>query len=357
MINRTLELNRNFFLFFLILTICSSASAVQLAYSKNARTFETQRSSLMIKSLAFSCLALVEMPDDLPCTGAAVPYATKAHLKVNGLISNGYANLAKLRKIISEEVDAEIVNDLFGEARVLQAEAQADVAFISRFLNAKYSPFAYRFFSVARNVANPDVELFAVEEQSLQIQTGYKFDQLSFGVDFVYTEWRFVKEQFKLLGLLSQQNLEQIKPKSFKSYFVEPSALYIFESDFKPRISMKGARLGNVSERFDQFLFPTELQVGFGVTADVLFGKMDFLLDYKSIESTADTNRKFHFGSLYHLGAMSLGFGVDDYGVSTGINYGLDVIQAGVAFSTTQLPWRTDDYYSQTVYLQIGWKL
>ncbi len=54
---------------------------------------------------------------------------------------------------------------------------------------------------------------------------------------------------------------------------------------------------------------------------------------------------------------MNLSFGLDNNGVSLGIFYGLEQVHSGILFSTTQLPWKEDDYFAQTVYLQAGWKL
>jgi hypothetical protein len=62
-------------------------------------------------------------------------------------------------------------------------------------------------------------------------------------------------------------------------------------------------------------------------------------------------------GLLFSYGAMNLGFGLDNRGSSFGVFYVLEKINAGILYSTSQVPWNQTDYYAQTVYLQAGWQL
>lgn len=119
---------------------------------------------------------------------------------------------------------------------------------------------------------------------------------------------------------------------------------------------MQVANLGYIENPSDEFQHPTEPEVGLGVSPELPFGKLDLMLDYKSL-SYDENEEKIHAGILFGFGAMSLGAGVDNYGGSTGIFYSLEQINAGILYSTTQLPWRKDDYYAQTVYVQVGWQL
>lgn len=85
--------------------------------------------------------------------------------------------------------------------------------------------------------------------------------------------------------------------------------------------------------------------------------KVDLLADYKSLDIEASSEQKWHLGALLNFGALNFSTGLDAYGISSGVYYALDSITAGILYSTTRLPWRPNDYYSQTVYVQLGWQI
>lgn len=341
----------------LILIFVGSVSAQTLSFSKNARTFETQTGSLTVKSLAYACLNLKTIEDDIPCNPAMVPEATGGQIKTFVLISNGYSNLTKIKRLMSNEFDQGLINDLFSEQRVLQTEATADLMFITKYINAKISPLTYKFFSVMRNDANPDVELVGVEQQEVVVQTGYKFENFNFGLEVKSTEWKFIHQNFKLLSLSTPEGAALLKPKSQTTVFVNPAVTYTIENSWSPRISVVMDNLVSTSAEFNEFQHPQEIKYGFSVTPPLSVGELNLLIDYKKLNADDTAEEKVHYGALYKYGAMNLSGGVDAHGGSVGIFYTLDVISSGILFSTTQLPWKDRDYFSQTVYVQIGWKL
>jgi len=328
-----------------------------LSFSMNARTFETQHQSLLVKSLAYSCLSLEYIPDSLPCNPAMTSRNRKAGLKGEGLISNGYSNIDKTRRLLSSNIDQQLINDLFTNEPVVQLETSIDVMFTSQFLNSKYSPFTHKYFAVLRNKANPDVEMYAIDEQSLILQTGYSFGDIDIGLAVKKNDWKFIKQRFKILDLSTPSGQSLLKPKTQSAIFIEPAINYRFKSLWSPRLSAQVVNSGYLSEQYDEFEHPVELQFGFGLSPEIAIGRLDLLVDYKSLNSNESDQKKIHIGGLYNYGAMTLATGVDDYGMSLGVFYGLEQINAGILFSTTKLPWRQDDYYSQTVYLQLGWQL
>ena len=293
----------------------------------------------------------------IPCNPAMTNKSTKGSLKASGLISNGYSNLAKTRRLLSGDVDQSVVNDLFSDQPVLQAEANIDIMFTSKYLNSKFSPVSYKFFSVVRNEANPDIELFAVDEQSLTLQTGASYGAFDYGLEFQKMDWKFIRQRIKLLALSTQQGMESVKPKKQTAYLFQPGVNYNFNTEWSPRVSMKVVNLGYFDQEYSEFAHPVEAQFGVGLSPTVYVGKLDLLLDYKSLNYEEKDWDKLHLGILYHYGAMDIGLGLDNNGVSAGVFYGLEQINAGILFSTTKLPWKEADYFSQTVYVQMGWQL
>lgn len=346
------------FLFVSSLVWTTNSHADSLAFSRNARTFELQHSSLIVKSLGHACLALKEVQDGLPCNPGYVTKTKKAGLRIEGLLSNGYSNLSRTRRILNNQFDQDLMTDFFQDQNVLQTETFLDLMFVSSMISSRYSPISYKLFTVIRNSANPDVDLYAVEETDLLVQLGHTWGAFDFGLEIKSTEWKFVRQRFKLLSLATQQGLNQIRPKTQTTLFLNPSLTYEFRNlSWSPRVVAQGTNLGTISEVYPEFPHPAEPMVGFGLSPPVPYGTLDLLLDYKSLNFEEVQSEKLHFGSLYKLGAMSLGAGIDSNGSSLGIYQGLESVNAGILFTTTRQPWRNNDYYAETVYVQLGWQL
>lgn len=332
--------------------------AQSLAFSRNARTFEPQQASLVTKGLAFACLGLEVVPDSLPCQPAWTPLRKDPHLGVELMLSNGYGAVDNTRKLLSGEVSQDFINSLFGENRVLQIEGSGEIAFASKFLNSKYVPKNLKYFSVVRNQTNPDVELYAVEEDAYVFQSGIKvLPGLYTGVQVRSLNRKFIRKKFKLLTIATEAGKDALKPKTHSAIYIEPGFGYQLPWYWKPRISVLVANLGFISEKQPEWVEPTELQVGLGVTPNLLYGKLDLLLDYKGLNFEEDPQDRVHFGALYHFGAMYLMSGIDGNGTSGGIFYRLESINAGIMYSTTQFPRGNGDYFTQTIYVQIGWQI
>lgn len=140
--------------------------------------------------------------------------------------------------------------------------------------------------------------------------------------------------------------------------FLQPAIQYEIPVVFQPRVALKLVNFGSIDDRNSEFRHPTELQAGFGITPTLPIGRLDILIDYKSLNyEESSFEEKLHIGALFRYGAMNLATGLDQNGASFGVFYGLEQINSGILFSTTQLPWKKEDYYAQTVYVQVGWQL
>ena len=103
-----------------VLGLSPRSSADNLSFTRNARTFETQQASLVAKSMAFACLAMPVLPDGLPCNPAFTPLRETPKFGIEGLISNGYSTLEKMRQLLAGTVNQDLINSLFSGQNVLQ---------------------------------------------------------------------------------------------------------------------------------------------------------------------------------------------------------------------------------------------
>jgi hypothetical protein len=329
-----------------------------LAFSRNARTFETQHSSLSIKGMAGACLTVSYIPDGIPCNPAMTPLNSKSSLAVEALLSNGYSAIDNIRKLLSGQVTQELVDTLFTKGKIVQIEASADIDFHSKYLNGQFTPVSIKGFSVIRNEANPEVDLYSIEENGYTFQSGYEvYRDLFVGLQIRTLNRKFIKQRFKLAVLGTQAGQDLLKPKTQTVTFFEPGLTYFLGSQWKPRVSLFVANLGTATEKFDEIAEPVEGQIGFGLSPPLDWGDLDLSLEYRSMSYEEDDLQKLRFGAMYRFGSMYLTGGIDSNGISGGVLYRLDNINAGVVYSTTQFMNQEENFYTQTVYVQLGWQL
>lgn len=342
-----------------LFSFASKAQTSSLAFSRNPRTFETVQSSLFVKGLGHACLAIKNIPDSLPCNPANVPFQKVPKLSLEVLLSNGYSALEKVQKIIDEELSDELIDSFFSENNVLQIEANAELDFQTNVFNAKYTPISVRGLSVVRNEANPDVELSLVEESGFVFQTGFQLlDDFYFGTQFRFLERKFIRQRFKLLTLGTAEGKDLLKPKEQTATFIEPGVTWILGKKWQPRVSAFVANLGSVSEQFDELPTPIDFQFALAISPPLQWGQMDLTVEYKSLtfEEASDLE-KIRVGAAYNFGALNLMGGVDANGLSGGVFFAMEQVDAGVLFTTTKLTNKDNDYFTQTVYVQLGWRI
>lgn len=348
-------------LLFLPLLFALSLSAwgqEELYFSRNARTFETVHSSLVMKGMAHSCLATTDIPDGILCNPAFVPLLKKPGVGLELMMSNGYESLEKVRSLLNKEITQEVVDRVFTEGSTIQIEGNADIYLKTKYVNALFSPGTIKAFSVVRNEADPDVEIFAVQEAGTTLQTGYEvYRNLFLGLQARFVDRKFIRRRFKLTELATPQGKTLLKPLKQRAYYFEPSASYVLDHPWKPRVSVMIVNLGSVSEEYEELLLPIETQGAIGISPPLVWGNLDITVDYRSLSYEETVAERFHLGMKYNYGVMHVFGGFDAHGASAGVQYGLEDVQAGIMYSTTRFSTMDDEFYTQTVYVQIGWKI
>ncbi len=279
-------------------------------------------------------------------------------LGVQALLSNGYATLDKMRKLLDGNLNQDTVDSLFSKDRVLQIEGNSEIDFMSPYFSARYTPITVRYFSVIRNEANPEVELSAVEEKNVMLQLAYPLkDYLYVGVQAKSFSRRYVKERFQLIDLATDQGKDQLKPRTQQGILGTTAATLFLPGSWKPRVAVMVANIGGITGDTSRLGEPVEVQGGAGITIPMGWAETEVDIDYKSLSYNESWDQKFHLGGVLRFGTMWLTGGADYYGLSGGVFYGLEQINAGILFTTTQAPWNPNDFYANTVYLQVGWQI
>lgn len=331
----------------------------ELTFSQNARTFETQTQGLFVKGLAFACLNSTQVPDDLPCNPALLTQLTKESLSLQALISNGSSNLEKIKKLLNQTSTQETLDTLFAKERVIQIESSAGLLFRSKYFSAKYLPVDIKGLSIVRNEANPDIEFYAVEDKGFRIQAAYPFNEtFSMGLQSRITDRKFIRQRFKLTDLATPAGKNLLNPKTYSFQTIEPSLSAVVYQPWKVRLSIMYANAGLYSDRYDQIDLPEETQWGIALSPELLpWGEFTFSMDYKALTTEEKDWDKLHYGATYTFGSMSLSGGIDSHGISSGVFFSIQSLNAGVLYSTTKGFNNDSNNYTQTVYVQVGWQI
>ena len=345
-------------LIILVSILSSWAEGDQLAFTHNPRTQIDQGSTLISKSVAHACLGLLDLSDGLECNPANSPYLINSSFGIEGSISNGYSNLQNVRDMLSGNVSQDTVNNIFGQGRFTQIDTSATVLFKSKYFSGSYTPLSVRGFSIVRNEANPEAQVQFVEETGFAFQSGAKIgDQFSVGLQTRLVSRKSVSRTFKLVELATESGRDLLKPQDQTVVFLEPGATWIIAKAWQPRISVFVQDVP-ISKNGESYVpITTSPQAGFAISPPVKFGQMDLMLEYRQLEADAGIKRSVHLGGIYRFGSMNLLGGIDGNGSSGGVFYTLDKINAGIMYSTTTTLFSTDNFYTQTVYAQLGWQL
>ncbi|RYZ92313.1 MAG: hypothetical protein EOP06_04595 [Proteobacteria bacterium] len=343
----------------LALISISQPSQAALTFTRNPRTLENQDTSLISKGLADACLGMLQLPDGLNCNPANSVFTSQSSFGIQVLISNGYSNLENVRSLLTGEITPETIDRLFSDGRFTQIETNASVIFKSKFFSGSYTPLSVRGFSIVRNEGNPEAEVQFVEESGFTFQSGWAFTkEFSVGLQTRVLSRKSVHRTFKLVELATESGRDLLKPQSQNIVFLEPGATWIIGKDWQPRLTLFVHDVA-VSKSGESYVpIKPEPQLGFAITPTILpYGTLDLLLEYRRLEADAPTHELLHFGANYRFGAMNVVGGVDGRGLSGGVFYFIDKLNAGVVYSTTNTLVAQNNFYTQTVYAQLGWQL
>lgn len=299
-----------------------------------ARTFSEDSYSLLRKSLAHSCLALIPALDGVPCQPAATPLAKTRRLRIQGLWSSGIGNYNELSQVAQEDLPAEVISTFFGEERTHLVDGSVEIYYLSPDFNFQITPKAVRGFAEVRNEASPQVDLRTVEEESVRFQWGRApTENFSWGIQSRWFRRASLDRQFSLFELGTEQGERLLNADRQSVMTFEPGVLLQGGGDLNPRLSALLAYLGIT----DQGARPDpDFQLGFGLTAPTEWGDFDFLIDFKSLTGDERVSDRWHSGLLFRRGEWLLSTGFDSFGTSAGVHFEGTHFGAGTLLQSTR---------------------
>lgn len=335
----------------LSLSCAVTQAQVDLITTKSARSGLVQSSSLIQKALGYSCLGVVAISDGLACNPALNHFGHEAVLELSAQLASGYPNLNDMITLTGGKLEPDTISRLLsGDRNQLETEAQIALTFNSPGLSARYVPLSLYGVFVARNLANPEIQAKSSKAQIFEVQSSREVaPNLSAGVRL---------SALKIEGISYRANILDFhlpEPSQEWRFLVEPGISYAMPVRLHPRFSAVLANTGFKKGSLPWTEPKPSLDVGVSIAPEVPLGLFQVALDYRGVYEDSTPQEKLHLGAIYQLGSMSLASGVDGSGYSMGVYSTINNLGAGVLFATTNVFWRDQIAYTQTMYAQLVW--
>lgn len=337
----------------------SYAQINTLGFPENARTSILQGSSLYSKGLAGACLSIIEAPDDIPCAASNLVFDENSVFSGQLALSNGYSSLSLIRETLGNNLSAEFI-DLVLDQKVFQIDTAIQVYFKSKYFSGKYVPMSVRAFIGLRNDVNPNIDIFAVEEKGFYFQLSSTVinKRLSVGIQIRALDRTLVKSTFKASDFGVEQDSDLVSSEEYKVFYLDPSLTYKIPKFYNLVLTGALVNLGSskLKNRTD-VKEPIAFRVGGSMEKSLLkYGTLRGSLEYGRQDYTENFINSLRLGFIYTYGGMKIIGGLNTYGMSTGVHFGISNIQAGIVYSSSRFPDLSNDSFVQTVYVQIGWR-
>lgn len=337
----------------------ASAQENSLGFPQNPRTNILSDSSVYSKGLASACLSLISIPDDLPCAASNLVFDNNSLFSAQLALSNGYSSLNLIREAIGSEISSEFI-DLILEQKTFQIDTGIRVYFKSKNFAGKYVPMSVRGFIGLRNEVNPNVDVFAIEEKGFyfQLATTIFNKNISIGTQIRALDRTLVKSTFKVSEFGADNNDDLVKSEPYKVFYLDPSITYRVPKFYDLIITGMLMNIGSsdLENRPD-----VEEPIAGRLSASALiklnkYGGVRTILEYGRQNYTEDFMNSLNFSAEYSYGGMKAIGGINTYGMSAGVYFGLSDIQAGIIYTSSRFPNLNEESYIQTVYVELGWR-
>jgi hypothetical protein len=258
---------------------------------------------------------------------------------VNLFFGDEANTLYKNRSLISGGKQAELAQAILSDTRPVRFEASAMLWWRSEKMALSYQPTRVTYFSAVRNPAYPDIAIQAMQEQSVQWQTGgFVTDTWRIGVQLRYLERKFVYEEFTLFDALPHIE-DYFKVRDQKAFFVEPAIAYEFNQsqelkDWRPLLTTHLTQAGWTDHSFDDVPVEPLLDSGFSISPPIRYGTWELGLNYHWT-TRVSAERKFRFGTLYRWSFAEVDLAYDQDQWSLGFLARMKMISFGGMYRKT----------------------
>jgi hypothetical protein len=238
--------------------------------------FNQPSAGVVQRTLGHSCSTVQNVDFILPCNPAFIESDQDRFFTAGLYIGSEYETLDNINDIINGPHDEALIQDLFAEKQVIQAEASGDLVYRHRWLGASITPLRATYFSVVRNQTYPVVAIHAMKEQTIRVMTGTEVDKNHrLGIQLRAVKREFVQDEFTLFEAITAPE-SVLERKEQNAFYAEPGYVYTWkELSWEPRVAFLLGNIGVVSQRYEEVDATPILDSGFGLAPPVGYGELE----------------------------------------------------------------------------------
>ncbi len=326
---------------FSLLAVSTAHSAVMLQDLRSRLTDPTQ--NLFNVGAGRACTVMPGAHSALPCNPAFAATNEDKNLSVRGFFGNDYETIRRTYRVVDQELTSDDTRWFLDQTKPLQMETSLEIVYRRPQLGFSVVPERHKFDVLARNSAYPVAAIQALRERSFTMQVGEKLDPSEFqlgtkdkllvGAQLRYANRQFVRSEFSALDTITESRSQLFPVRRQNAFYFEPGVVYVHGSSWEPRSSVLVTQTGWADKRFDETSMDPELDLGWGITPPVGFGRWDLGLNYHFLTNQQNSWDTLRLATSYTLKAFQVLFGADNLNQSAGILTKISIFEVGVLYS------------------------
>lgn len=327
--------------------------------SEMSRFSNEKSANLAAKGVGYGCLTMTTIEDGLPCSAALMGQPRQSRFTAQVFLGNGYQLAKQAEQLLGGNVSQDFIRGLFAENQIMEAEANAELVFQTRYFGLSFAPYRLNYFSRVRNAVYPVVDVLAFLERNFTLQTGFGVGHGIFlGLQGRLVNRQFIQTSFSVFDLATDSEQKILKPKTQNGFLIEPSLAYFMDAAWAPRISLAVTNLGFFDQSHPEFSNNAIPQIGVGVQPPFRYGILELGLDYRDDSRLDGWTEKFLPGASFRMGAMQLVASMNARNMNGGVLFSMNPMRVGIVYNSTRVPGTPQDAaYAQTVYTQFGFEM
>lgn len=333
----------------LLTALPAFAVPTNFAFTQVPSRFSSRELTFSSRAQGEICWSRSVMPDGSICNPAALAEVNEGSLLGRMYVGNGYQALNTANNFLFKPLSREFLEDLFKKDTVTSLELNAGLVFTAPHFSAEFSPYRIQYMSEVHNPNLPVIAVHSALERSMSFASGVPITGvpgLSAGARLKLLERRYVHGSFSFLQLATESPSDFLPVKKQRAMLLDPSVSWkaSFWKPVRPTFSLAVENIGKTWP--DDALYPesTDVDLGFGIEPSVKYGTLHLGMDLVNLANAPDLARRVRLGGGYHLGAMELLAGANRDVFSAGLQFGIQVVQAGIVYEFARTEMEGDGF-------------
>ncbi|MBI4924837.1 MAG: hypothetical protein HY843_02845 [Bdellovibrio sp.] len=316
------------------------AEDISFTFDYMPSRFETRELTAGSRALGELCTSWAVMPDGTVCNSAFLNQNTKSFFLGRFYIGNGYSALSTANAVLLKPITKDTLKKVFENNSVITMESQIDLVFVTPYFSIEFAPYRIQYFSEIHNPNFPIIALHASLEKRVKLSGNLKLSrftpalsQFTLGLELRLLDRKYIHNSFSFFKAIASPDAGLLPVNNQRAVFLDPSIGWASRKwPWKTRASIAARNIGKVW--YSNSLYPeyTDIDIGVGVEPPVEIGQLGVGIEFVNLIYAQDFISRMRFGGSYKLGMMEIMSGVNANSLVTGLEFGVNIFQAGIVY-------------------------